>query len=424
MPHTGRFAEGQWEKAGFYATLTLGRRAFVSGLGGRIAPEGEARAEPRTNQMRNIARKLLYTILALAALAALIYRSGGAIHLADFSGARLLRAVAGARISFLLASIGICYVAYALRALRWQRFCRSLGPTTFANTLSAILIGFTAMFVLGRAGEPIPPLLQARKNHLRVAGMFGIYVLERIFDLAGIAVLAGLGLIFSPGRSTGQGDQAWETKMRAAGSTMLLGFIGLVLLVVYFRLHGAGVLDRYLATWQSESNWRRRVASQFGGFSEGLQAIRTFGDLAATVFYSAVHWTLFALVFLLVMHSFGGSLAAIGLAAAILILAFTMIGSTVQLPGVGGGAQVATFIILTRMFRVQQEPAAAAAIVLWLMTFATACLAGVPLLIREGWSIGDLRRLARAETEAEETGTHITEVDGAKPAAAAKQLAQ
>ena len=57
-----------------------------------------------------------------------------------------------------------------------------------------------------------------------------------------------------------------------------------------------------------------------------------------------------------------------------------------------------------------QEPAAAAAIVLWLVTFATPCLAGVPLLIHEGWSMGELRQLARAETAAEEAGTHVTDV--------------
>jgi len=45
--------------------------------------------------------------------------------------------------------------------------------------------------------------------------------------------------------------------------------------------------------------------------------------------------------------------------------------------------------------------------VLWLMAFAASSLVGVPLLIREGWSMGELRRLARAEAEAKAGGAHI-----------------
>ena len=36
-----------------------------------------------------------------------------------------------------------------------------------------------------------------------------------------------------------------------------------------------------------------------------------------------------------------------------------------------------------------------------------AVLAGVPLLIREGWSMGELRRLAKSEEAAEEVGEHV-----------------
>jgi len=84
------------------------------------------------------------------------------------------------------------------------------------------------------------------------------------------------------------------------------------------------------------------------------------------------------------------------------------VGSVLQLPGVGGGAQVASFIALTSIFGVEQEPAAAIAIVLWLITFVAAILVGVPLLIREGLSMGELRNLARAERVAEKTGKHVS----------------
>ena len=153
--------------------------------------------------------------------------------------------------------------------------------------------------------------------------------------------------------------------------------------------------------------WRGFVATQFAAFSDGLQAIRGMSDWWAAVTYSVLHWGLIVFIYQLVIRGFGGALGELTFSSAMLVLAFTMMGSLVQLPGVGGGAQLATFIALTRVFRIEQEPAAAAAVVTWLITFAGSCLVGLPLLIREGLSVGELRRLAKAEAEAETHGTHV-----------------
>jgi Sec-independent protein translocase protein TatA len=114
-----------------------------------------------------------------------------------------------------------------------------------------------------------------------------------------------------------------------------------------------------------------------------------------------------------VANAFGGKLGQLTLADSALVLAFSMVGSAVQFPGVGGGAQVATFVVLTLIFGVEKVPAATMSIMVWLLTFASCSLAGLPLLFREGWSMGELRQMAtaaeqEAETEAEEIalGSH------------------
>ena len=38
---------------------------------------------------------------------------------------------------------------------------------------------------------------------------------------------------------------------------------------------------------------------------------------------------------------------------------------------------------------------------MWLISFAMCTLVGVPLLIREGWSLGELRQMAKSEQAAE-----------------------
>jgi glycosyltransferase 2 family protein len=84
------------------------------------------------------------------------------------------------------------------------------------------------------------------------------------------------------------------------------------------------------------------------------------------------------------------------------------VGSVLQLPGIGGGAQLASIVALTAIFGVEKEPAIAIAVVLWIITFAGCTLGGIPLLIHEGMSVGELRQLARAEAEAEESGKHVS----------------
>ncbi len=330
----------------------------------------------------------------------IVYFSRGIIHLQGFSGEKLLRAVRGANPYLLVLSVVAIYVCYAIRALRWKVFQGNLGPSRFWQIYSMTLAGFSAVFLLGRAGEPVRPVLLARKERLPVADMFGIYVLERIFDLASMAVIAAIGLmLFKSHAMAGPAASALETAARTTGTVFSAGVLGAIAFLVYLRLHGTALLERRLQGWRAAHGWRALVARILLGFARGVQTIRSFGELAAAVFYSAAHWFLVLLVYLWVSHAFGGALGKINLGDAMLVLAFTLAGSAVQLPGVGGGAQVATFLAFTAVLGVEKELAAAAAIVLWLISFAACSLAGVPLLLHEGFSPGKLREMAQHEQQ-------------------------
>jgi hypothetical protein len=162
------------------------------------------------------------------------------------------------------------------------------------------------------------------------------------------------------------------------------------------------MLERRTKPWRDAGGWRAKVGGILMGFARGVQTIRTWRELALAVFYSAVHWVCVALLYVWISHSLGGRLSTIGFGDALLILAFTLVGSAIQLPGVGGGSQVACFLAYTAIFGVENEPAAAAAILIWLVTFAGVGVVGVPLLIHEGMSLGELKRLAEGEKQREE----------------------
>jgi uncharacterized protein (TIRG00374 family) len=345
-------------------------------------------------------RKLLTILLGLAVLAFVLYHASGMFHLGDFSGAKLLHAIRGARVSYLLLSVLTSYGCYALRALRWREFQRHVGGAHFWNIYQMTLAGFAAIFLLGRAGEPVRPLLLARKEKLPVADTFGIYVLERLFDTASTAVIAALGLLLFEARAQlGSAAVALETAAKTTGSLLFAGVLVAFASLVYLRLHGSALLERKLQNWLAAHGWRASLARIVVGFTRGVQTIRTWGELAKAVIYSTLHWLLVLAGFVLVTWSFGGKLGELSISDVVLVLAFTLVGSAVQLPGVGGGSQVACFLAYTTIFGVEKEPAAASAIVMWLISFAFCSVAGVPILIREGFSLGKLKEMAEHEKE-------------------------
>ena len=360
-----------------------------------------------STRQRGSARTLFLVFLAVVILGGLMY---WALGKQQFDWSALGAAIRQARWSLILLSLVVLYVCYAIRALRWSRFCRYLGPAPFAPVYASTLIGFSALFLLGRAAEPIRPLLIARRQRLSISSQFGIYVLERIFDTGATAVIAGISLLGFAHLALGPGNEDLLNKARAAGFVLLVGFAAAVIFLIYFRLHGAEWMRGRFAHWHERPGWHAKVAGMFDGLSQGLQAIRTFGDLAAALALSTVHWVLIVLVYLWIPHAFGGKLAEIDFPAAMIVLAFSMVGSTIQLPAVGGGSQAASIAAFTLLLGIEKEPAIAVSITIWLVTFAGCCIAGIPLLIRQGFSMGELRQLARAEKEAESRGEHLSEV--------------
>jgi len=352
----------------------------------------------------------MWWVIGLGALfvAFLLYRSRGLLHLSQFSGAKLWDAIRGANYFYLLLAVLTIYACYAVRALRWQKFQAHVGQARFWNIYAMNLAGFSALFLLGRAAEPLRPLLISRKDKIPIADTFGIYALERILDASCTAVLAAIGLLVfeSSGHLAADGaSSAFEKAARTAGTAFSIGAIVAISSLVYLRLHGSSLLERRMESWVAAHGWRASVARILLGFARGVQTVRSWSDLFAAVFLSLFHWFLVVLCYFLVTKSFGGRLGILSFTDAMLVLVFTMVGSAVQLPGVGGGAQALAIVAFTRLYGVEQEAAVAAAMVLWLVTFASCTFAGVPLLLKEGLSLGELRRMR--EHEAEEIDAEI-----------------
>jgi uncharacterized protein (TIRG00374 family) len=348
--------------------------------------------------MRALSRKTILVVLGLLALGIIAYQASSLLHLATFSGSKLLYAMRDVNPYYVILAMVAIYSCYAIRSLRWQVFQRNIGRTNFWQIYKLTLAGFAAIFLLGRAGEPVRPLLLAKKQDLPIADTFGIYVLERIFDMASVAVISAVGLVLF-GMRPHSGEIASElgTAAKTTGTILFASVLAAALALIYLRLHGTALLERRLQTVIQAGGWRGSLAGVVLGFVRGVQTIRTWKDLILATVYSGLHWFVVCLVYYWVSHSFTGTLHTLGLADSLLVLAFTLVGSTIQLPGIGGGSQAGAIIAYTAIFGVEREPAVAASMVLWAITFAGCSILGVPMLIHEGWNLRELKRMAAEE---------------------------
>src|ERR1700734_3551369 len=99
---------------------------------------------------RNL-RRILLVVLAVLVLGGLGYKFRNSITLQGFQWSMVGESLRNANIALLLLSAITIYVCFAIRALRWMRFSRWMGPSSFWSVYSATLSGFSCTFLLGRA---------------------------------------------------------------------------------------------------------------------------------------------------------------------------------------------------------------------------------------------------------------------------------
>jgi len=138
-----------------------------------------------------------------------------------------------------------------------------------------------------------------------------------------------------------------------------------------------------------------KVESTLGSFEEGMQSMRKPSYTALLVLYTVIEWLVIAGAFYCTCRAFPTT-AMLGITDVVILLGFVAFGSAVQIPGVGGGMQIATVVVLTEFFGVPFEAASGIALVLWITTFVTIVPMGLALAFHEGIKFRNLRHLDSA----------------------------
>lgn len=294
----------------------------------------------------------------------------------------------------LLASV--CAVAtYYGRALRWAVLIRPVSPhPRMWGLFSATVVGFTAVTLFGRPGEFVRPYLISAREQVPFSSQLAAWMLERIFDL--LIALVVFGFALAHVRSSGLTAGPALSWVLAVGGRFV-AFAAVVSLVVFVLLrHFSETMRLRLLDglrFLPEARFAR-AERLVNAFVQGAEATRDMGAMALLTFYTVGEWVVIAACYFCVTRAFGDSLH-FGWTDVLIFMGFVSFGAIVQIPGIGGGVQVVTVLVLTELFQVPLEIATSVALLLWIIMFVVIVPLGVMLAIREGLDWAKLRSMGR-----------------------------
>ena len=310
--------------------------------------------------------------------------------------AEVRKAVSDADPYLLTAAVLIICPAYAFRAFRWGALLKPLSAARFADLFAATTIGFSGVFLIGRAGEFVRPVvLSMRDPRVRPSASLVTIVVERIYDLTAVALIFAINLIwFKPPFSLGVSFD----RVRLAGLGLLAAiFLGIAFLT-WFRKRSALAIDffqRLLERWRfiprKLSQLVLRILEQL---AQALRVLVDFRELAETTGWTVLVWASIVLANMLVLRAFHLN---VGLPETIFVLGWSLVGSLVPTPGGAAGAFHAATAAGLLFLGVKKETAAALSIVLHLIDFGPALLFGLFYVIRGDLSLAKLRAMISPE---------------------------
>ncbi len=295
---------------------------------------------------------------------------------------------------WLAASICLILLSNVGRALRWQVMLRPFGsPIGVWRLTSDTAIGLTAGVLLGRVGEVVRPYLIAIQTGLPFSSQAAAWLLERMLDLLAVLLLCGYALIRRPQYSWRLGPKIQEALAAGGYSLAIAGAICLLLLLA-FRDPARRAQQRILSalTFLPEQQ-QHRAAQMLEAFAEGMECTRDPRSLALLLAYTLIEWTVIVACNFALFRAFSAT-RGFGPLDVLVLLAFGTLGSLVQIPGLGGGVQVACIVALTKIYGVPIEAASGIAILLWMVGSIAIVPFGLACAFHEGLNWSKLKLLS------------------------------
>jgi glycosyltransferase 2 family protein len=321
------------------------------------------------------------TVLAVVAAGAFLYTRLGE---SGFAWSAFKTVMAAMRLQWMAAALPLILSAYLVRALRWKVMIRPLAPkATFWQMTVATFIGFTAVVLFGRAGEPVRPYLIARRQGIPFSSQVAAWLVERILDLLMVLALFGVSL-------AQLSDEGWSpaskmhTALRAGGWAAGVAGAGCLLALIALRQYRGRIrarLEEALVFLPEKP--LARIRGFIHAFDEGMQSTREPKLVWSLVLLTMLEWALVGGSFLSVLQAFP-AVSHLSISEALTTMGFVTFAGVVQIPGVGGGMQIATVLVLTELYGIRVEAASGVALVIWATNFLVALPLGLGMAFHEG----------------------------------------
>jgi uncharacterized membrane protein YbhN (UPF0104 family) len=175
-----------------------------------------------------MSRKSLF-LLSLAVIAAIaIYRWSGL----SFDWSLFFSSLWNVHPGWFALSIAATLLSYVLRAIRWQVLLHPLKQVPLGALISTTVVGFSAIYVLGRAGELIRPLWLTRRERIPLTASVATIIVERFLDTLMVIALFGWALLFV---DLPAATASTMTLMKNTAWLMVAGSVGAIVFMFFFR---------------------------------------------------------------------------------------------------------------------------------------------------------------------------------------------
>jgi glycosyltransferase 2 family protein len=295
---------------------------------------------------------------------------------------------------WLLAAWALCIFSFYGRVLRWMVMLRPIAPgARTADVFAATAIGFSAVAIFGRPGELVRPYLIARVAGVQFLTQIAAWFLERIYDTLAVLAIFGYALAVVPPSGTLSAALQWV--LRTGGWFTGVSCSLCLAVLVALHLYSESVESRLIdALGFLRQHHHEKAARIIRAVMDGLRSTRCPRAILLLFAYSVFEWTIIASIFYAMFQAFPQTVG-LSLPSILVYLGFISFGSIIQIPGIGGGVQIVSVLVLTEFFHINLEAAAGIAIVTWFFTLVGILPVGFACAVQQGLSWRNIKEMEK-----------------------------
>lgn len=268
--------------------------------------------------MKSILKYVLSALLA----AALLYWAFSSTQL---SWGDILHTLSTANYFWVTVSIVLSIIAHYFRALRWNQLLAVMHykPGSL-RTLSAVLIGYFANFIIPRMGEISRCGSLQKTAEIPFEKSFGTVITERIIDLLCLGIILGINLLieFEPLKNY------LFPNIKLPGNALLIA--GLLILVIGFL--AVNKYKKAFFNYIEDKKETSKLVKSLSGWIDGIKSILLVKNPVLFLLYSIGIWLGYYLNAYVLLLAFPESMH-LGLGAAVTILVMGSFGMTMPTQG-------------------------------------------------------------------------------------------